>query len=399
MSVRTVQLGELIESAAPGFASGEDLRVGVAQLRMNNVTRDGTLDWTEIRRVPADSNKIAKYGLRSGDVVFNSTNSPELVGKTALFTGFKEPVLFSNHFLRLRVDREIAEPGFVAWWLNYRWQRRAFENLCTRWVNQASVRKEDLLEQRIELPSLPEQKRIAGILEQADRLRRTRRYALELSDTLLPAAFLALFGDPVRNTRGWPTCELADIADVQGGLQLSAKRNALPLKKPFLRVANVQRGFLDLTEIKLIGLTEAEYRRTILRGNDLLLVEGNGNPAEVGRAAKWDGSIPECVHQNHLIRVRCDETKILPDFLLALLNGPRGMDYYLKHGHTTSGLVTISTGLVNDFPSLLPPLDRQRHFAALVERHEHLRAKQREALRQAEHLFQSLLHRAFGEGI
>ncbi len=249
----------------------------------------------------------------------------------------------------------------------------------------------------IPILNLSEQRRIAGLLEQADRLRRTRRYALEISDSFLLAAFREIFGDPVKNSRGWPCVPISEVGDVQGGLQLSAKRNVLPLKKTFLRVANVQRGFLDLSEVKTIGLTKAEFHRTLLKKNDLLLVEGNGNPSEVGRAAQWNGSIQECVHQNHLIRVRCSEGAILPEFLLALLNGTRGKDYYLKHGHTTSGLVTISTGLVNNFPALLPPIKLQQRFAALAERYEHLQARQREALRQADHLFQSLLHRAFSE--
>lgn len=257
----------------------------------------------------------------------------------------------------------------------------------------------DVLENlALPLPSLNEQQRIAGQLEQADRLRCTRRYALELSDSFLPAAFLELFGDPVRNTKGWPVEVVSDVGEVQGGLQLSQRRNELPLKKPYLRVANVQRGYLDLSEIKEIGLTASEFERTRLQRGDLLLVEGNGNPTEVGRAAMWDGSIPECVHQNHLIRVRCQPTKLLSKFLLAQINSKRGLDYFLCHGRTTSGLVTISTGLVNDFPALVPPLPLQQKFAALVKRHEHLRATQREALRQAEHLFQTLLHKAFSEG-
>ncbi|MEO5897507.1 MAG: restriction endonuclease subunit S, partial [Vicinamibacterales bacterium] len=67
---------------------------------------------------------------------------------------------------------------------------------------------------------------------------------------------------------------------------------------PYLRVANVYRGVLDLREIKTIRATEAEIARTTLLKDDFLVVEGHGNPSEVGRGALWDGSIPGCVHQN-----------------------------------------------------------------------------------------------------
>src|SRR5262249_46268513 len=141
-------------------------------------------------------NKLQKYSLGPGDVVFNHTNSPELVGKTALFTGFKEPVVYSNHFLRIRANDMVLHPRYLALWLNFQWKNRVFENLCTQWVNQATVRRDDLLDLEIALPPLAEQKRIAAILERADRLRRLRRYGLEMMESFLPAAFLRLFGDP-----------------------------------------------------------------------------------------------------------------------------------------------------------------------------------------------------------
>src|SRR5438067_10470929 len=141
-------------------------------MRMNNVTVEGNLDWTSITRVPATQNQITKYRLCPGDVLFNSTNSPELVGKTSVFIGHSEPVLFSNHFIRMRVDPTKLDPYYLARWITNLWNRRVFENLCTSWVNQAAVRKEDLLLLNIPLPPLSEQKCIASILARVDRLRR-----------------------------------------------------------------------------------------------------------------------------------------------------------------------------------------------------------------------------------
>jgi type I restriction enzyme S subunit len=73
---------------------------------MNNVTADGSLDFTKLRRVPKTSRNISSYFVEPGDVLFNATNSPELVGKTAFFPGHTEPAVFSNHFLRLRPHPE-----------------------------------------------------------------------------------------------------------------------------------------------------------------------------------------------------------------------------------------------------------------------------------------------------
>ncbi|MBO0697673.1 MAG: restriction endonuclease subunit S [Zavarzinella sp.] len=397
-AVRHLTLGEVVKSADPGFACGEHLPTGVVQLRMNNVSVSGGLDWSALRRVPASDSQLKKHSLASGDVVFNHTNSPELVGKTALFTGFREPVLYSNHFLRLRVDKEVLHPRYLALWLNFQWKNRVFEKLCTQWVNQAAVRRDDLLELEILLPDPTEQQRIAAILERADRLRGLRRFGLETTDQVLQSAFSNMF-DGSGAGSSWPVVELEEVAEVQGGITLNSRRQQMPLQKPYLRVANVQAGVLDLREVRLVGLTEDEFRKTRLERGDLLLVEGNGNPNEVGRGAIWEAAVPECVHQNHLIRVRCQAERVLPEFLLALVNGRHGREYFLRVGKTTSGLFTISTSVVNSMPIPLPPLALQGRFRTLAKGVVNLRATHREALRQADHLFQALLQRAFTTGL
>ena len=216
-------LDDLLCDAQSGFASGERASDGVIQLRMNNVSTDGTLNLADMLRVPASKAQVAKYRLLPGDVLFNSTNSPELVGKTTIFHGYPEPVVFSNHFLRLRVDRGKLDPRYLARWFTHQWNQRVFQGLCTQWVNQAAVRKDDLLALQVPLPPLPEQQRIAAILERADRLRRLRRYALELSEGYLQAVFVEMFGDPVRNPKGWPIFRFDQACELVGKM-LDAKQ-------------------------------------------------------------------------------------------------------------------------------------------------------------------------------
>ena len=145
----------------------------------------------------------------------------------------------------------------------------------------------------------------------------------------------------------------------------------------------------------MIGLTEDELRRLELQPDDLLLVEGHGNIEEIGRCAMWNGSIPGCVHQNHLIRVRINRAAASSIYASRYLNGSAGRSYFREVSNTTSGLNTISTGIVKRCPILLPPISHQSKFALVVLKQERLRAQQREAARQAEQLFGALLGRAF----
>ena len=159
----------------------------------------------------------------------------------------------------------------------------------------------------------------------------------------------------------------------------------------------MQRGFLVLDEIKEIGLLDSEFDRVKLAKGDLLLVEGNGNPKEVGRAAIWNGSIEDCVHQNHLIRVRPQDNLLVPEYLLAFINSDSGRGYFHLAGNTTSGLSTITTSIVKNCRIPLPPLALQKEFAQRVTEIRELEASQATSRTRLDALFQSMLHRAFND--
>jgi type I restriction enzyme S subunit len=212
-------LGEVCREAQVGFACGERDPVGVIQLRMNNVTKRGEFDWSSLVRVPTDAAAIAAYQLQRGDVLFNNTNSTDLVGKTALFVDYKEPVVFSNHFTRLRVDPDLLSSDYLALWLRLQWQQRLFANICNRWIGQSAVQRDKLLDLRIPLPPLDEQKRIAAILNEqmaaVERARAASEARLDAAKSL-PAAFLrAVFNSP--QAQQWPKKRLCEVCSIHPG--------------------------------------------------------------------------------------------------------------------------------------------------------------------------------------
>jgi type I restriction enzyme, S subunit len=258
-----------------------------------------------------------------------------------------------------------------------------------------SVRKSDLEQIAVPLPPLAEQRRIADILDKADAIRRKRKEAIALTEELLRSAFLEMFGDPVTNPKGWPVKPLGGVAEVAGGLQVTSARASNPISLPYLRVANVYRDRLDLSVIKEIRVTEAERSRATLRDGDILVVEGHGNPEDLGRAAVWRNEIAGCTHQNHLIRVRSDRSTVDPTFLSAFLNSSSGRKQMLKLGKTTSGLNTISTNNVRSVQVVLPPLNHQAAYASVASRVGELASKMQCRLAEDEGLFAGLVARAF----
>ncbi|MEV8404601.1 restriction endonuclease subunit S [Streptomyces niveus] len=172
--------------------------------------------------------------------------------------------------------------------------------------------------------------------------------------------------DVGRVPKGWIVTTLDQVCDVNGGIQKQAKRRPVDNKFPFLRVANVGRGTLDLSEIHEVELFDGEIERFRLKAGDLLVVEGNGSPDQIGRAATWKGAIPDAVHQNHLIRVR-PTAAVDPKFLELLWNSPLVALQLMSVAQSSSGLYTLSTAKLKRVQLALPPLTEQHRIVEALE--------------------------------
>ena len=191
---------------------------------------------------------------------------------------------------------------------------------------------------------------------------------------------------------------ITDFFEVTGGLTKNSKRNTLPKKMPYLRVANVYFNMLDLSEIKEIGVNEQEIEKCLLKKNDLLFVEGNGSKSQIGRVAIWDGSIENCLHQNHLIKAR-PLGNMIPAYALFYLISGGGRKQINEVSKSTSGLYTLSTNKVREL--MIPYCDYEKQQQGVDEIESRLSVcKSIEetvdtALQQATAMRQSILKQAF----
>ncbi len=199
---------------------------------------------------------------------------------------------------------------------------------------------------------------------------------------------------------GWGWARLEQLGFIFGGLTKNPKRAKLKKQLPYLRVANVYANELRLDDIEYIGVEDSELPKLRVRIGDLLIVEGNGSKAQIGRLAIWNGAIDPCVHQNHLIKVRPIESR-MPNWILHWLQSAVGRQFVELVASSTSGLYTLSVNKVGDFPIALPPLAEQQRIVAEVERrlsvNEELEMLMSTELQRAIRLRQSILKRAFGD--
>ena len=241
----------------------------------------------------------------------------------------------------------------------------------------------------IPLPPLPEQRRIAVILDKADALRAKRRAALAQLDTLTQSIFLDMFGDPATNPKGFPIEQMGDVCDVRDGTHDSPKYIS-DGGYPLVTSKNVTGGVVDLTDVNYIS--EADYiqinkRSKVDRGDIILPMIGTiGSPVLVDDEP--------CYAIKNVALIKFVKTSPSAVFVRHLLSG-HYFDYIVSRKNRGGTQKFVSLGDLRAFPLPLPSKDAQQDFARRVEAVERARAISRTAEAKLNVLFASLQHRAF----
>lgn len=195
----------------------------------------------------------------------------------------------------------------------------------------------------------------------------------------------------------WQWAPTRSLAFIKGGIQKQPKRAPKANSYPYLRVANVLRGRLDLSVIHDFELFANELATYRLEAGDLLVVEGNGSGNEIGRAAIWRGEVDDCVHQNHIIRVRSIAAD--PDFLALFWNSPIGAREIASLAVTSAGLYSLSTKKIGSVPIPVAPLDEQREIVrrttTMLALADAVLSSVESARRRIERSLQAILAKAF----
>jgi type I restriction enzyme S subunit len=362
---------------------------GSPVLRSTNID-EYRLDLGEVawRRIPP-AHRFTKR-LQTGDILVTaSSGSPEHIGKCCVF---EEPsdghtYFFSNFTLRLRAHPEKADPRWLYHWLKSDRGRATLSALNTTTSGLRNLNRNLYLSQKLAVPPLAEQRRIAAILDKADAIRRRRRESLRLLDEFLRSAFLEMFGDPVKNEKGWPTGRIGDFGHVTTGSTPPTDDpenygdQGLPLVRP--------------TELDSLLPIDRTAKNVSQRGQETveILPAGTvlfcGIGATIGKTG-YTG-VPACVNQQiHAIVV--DRELVTPIYLFMAIRLSR---VAIVARATTTTLPILKKSSFGQYRVPVPPMRLLERYGRLFEQALGTIGRARDARCAADTLFDSLAQRAF----
>jgi type I restriction enzyme, S subunit len=334
--------------------------------------------------------RITRSGLAScaatvlpPESVLFSSRAP--IGHVAINT---VPMATNQGFKSFVPKRDRVYAKFLYHWLR---RNRPYLESLGNGATFKEVSKAVVSRIEIPLPPLPEQRRIAEILDKADALRAKRRAALAQLDTLTQSVFLDMFGDPIENPRKFPQRPLIELVDsarpISYGILMPGPEQPEGVK--YVRVVDMQEGGIDLSGIRKTTATISNaFRRSLLKAGDLLMsIRGH-----VGRFAVVPNELEGANITQDTARLAIKGAD--PVFVRECLRTQAFQRWMVKH---TKGVAVRGINLadVKLMPIITPKLDTQKEFSRFADAADILRTFQRASLAQLDALFASLQHLAF----
>lgn len=384
---RKSSIRDLIEGQWPGEWGSEPVYpLGSARVyRSTELDDDGHL--AEVggvfRTIPAG--KLAIKRLLPRDILLEASGgSPERpVGRVGLYLGSEiEPAICANSLRTLR-PKSAIDASFLRWRLLLLQRSPAIWRFQQQTTGMINLKVSDYLRHEIEIPNEVHQRRIAEILGTVDEAIEATEALIAKQQQVKAGLMHDLF------TRGltpdgqlrppryeapalhhetqlgwlpkeWEVRNLGSLAEIVSGVTLSSKIEPIGgIEIPYLRVANVQDGYLDLSEIKTVRVSPLQLEKLALQMGDVLMNEG-GDFDKLGRGTVWNEEISPCVHQNHVFRVRPRSNRLRSGYLALWSQSACGKKYFLRSSKQSTNLASINSAQLHRFPIALPTIDEQR---------------------------------------
>lgn len=300
--------------------------------------------------------------IKIGDVLFVSIGR---IGETAIVTQKDDSWDVNESIFVFTLNNEIITPEYFCDVFQSQDVKR-YLSANSSGSTFKSIKMNQLERMVFDLPPVAMQKSITTKLTAVRRMIDLRKQQLAKLDELVKSRFVEMFGDMLLNPMEWPEHRLDSMAQIVSGITKGRKIKSEKLfEVPYMAVSNVKDGYIDWTTVKTIMATQAEINQYKLLPFDVLMTEG-GDPDKLGRGAIIHDPPKNCIHQNHIFRVRFNKEVLLPEFMEEYLQHQRAKRYFLGCAKQTTGIASINMKQLTALPVLVPPMTLQTDFSTFI---------------------------------
>lgn len=400
MSMGKVKLKTLISKAVSGEWGEGEGEINV--LRTTNFNNDGSIDYSEVVKRDIPEKKIFQKALMFGDTIIEkSGGSPKQPVGRVVFFDKKSDVFLCNNFTSALRPNPDTDAKYVFWYLfdnHLTGKTLKYQNKTTGIINLQLERYLNDLE--IPLPPLTIQKQIAEILDNADALRKKDLELLNHYDALAQSLFIDMFGDPVKNEKGWEVKKLGKISSkiLSGNTPKGGSEVYVNEGINFFRSQNVWKNELVYEDIAYLDeATHAKMKNSSLMYKDILMTKTgriNTESSSLGRAALFLGNDNSANVNGHVYLIRLKQGNI-HEFVLKILTSIEYRDHIRNVCVGGIDKRQLNKEHIKDFPIIYPPISLQNQFAIQIQNIEIQKEKVKAQIEASENLFQTLLQKAF----
>jgi len=388
------KLEDVLELNESGVWGESGTQTDFPVLRSTNIQNGKLiLDDVALRKVKNPE----KFVLKDGDILITkSSGSPNLIGKCGIFhhPNDSKEYLFSNFVQRIRVNK-LMLPEFLYYFLNSDWGKRNLSRLHETTSGLRNLDMSRYVKQEIPIPEIETQRIITSILRKIHDVKQKREHANQMTNRILQAVFLKMFGNPITNTKGWKTDVIDNYTSVKSTKGSTPTTYGYKWETEgilFLRSECITNEGISLNGSMHISKDAHDFmHRSKIYGGDILIrITG-----EVGISTIFPTELGEANINQHIAIIRLKENcGIEPIFLVSQLNVKPFRDYYFS---ITRGVTHphLSLQQIRETKIIVPPIELQKKFVSIANRTESMQAKQNQSAKETNELFNSLMSKAF----
>jgi len=387
-----VKLGEVIEKPISGeWGEGEG---ETYVLRTTNFRNDGSLNFENVVRRNISEKKIREKSLKPGDCIIEKSGGgpSQPVGRVVYFDN-PNGIYLCNNFTSIVRPKADVYPKYLFWYLfnnHLIGNTLSYQNKTTGIINLQLERY--VSESYIPLPPLATQQRIADILDKADALRRKDQALLQKYDELAQAVFVEMFGDPVKNEKGWEVKFLRDCFSSKpriGTIKPVTSDGTIKV----VRVSEIGKLNINLEKSKKVIIEKNEKERYLLQENDIVLARAIGSIDHLGKASLVKNLKEDVVFDSHVMRLQFNQKLLNSYFFYTWLQSPGGRKIFLENSSQTAVQFNINAEQISRIKIAVPPINIQCKFEkSILDIYQQITFLN---LSHSTALFQSLLQKAF----